>query len=146
MNKRAMERVLQWQNSDALPEGHSAALMEVGRRVLKGHVGAMDISSNVVMADNEYLVKQAEELQNQEERLKSEFPAATKAMDPEESSDSSSDGEPSGSGHDSEESGVIVDMDECMASGTQSPGEPNVEPDTADKTEDACIENSGDDM
>jgi hypothetical protein len=112
VNKAARNRVGEWQSLDALPEGHSIPLMEVGKRVLKGLVGAIDIPAPSVMADTEHLVEQAKELQNEEERLKSDFPAATKIMDPDENESTSSEGVGE-NGHESESSGVLVEKDEC---------------------------------
>jgi hypothetical protein len=107
--------------------------MEVGRRVLKGHVGAMNIPAPVIMANTEHLVKQAEELRNQEERLKNEFPAATKAMDPEDESNSLVTIGVGENGHESEESGVIVDREECLCA----------QQNKADKSQETCVGSNG---
>jgi hypothetical protein len=132
-NTKAAERVAVWQTCDGIPDGHSAALMDVGRRVLKGHVGVIDVPSPVVVANTEQLMKQAEELQNQEQRLKTEFPAATRAMDPEDESGSLSDGVHE-NGHESEESGIIVEMEECLNGRARARGDFAVKPDTLQDT------------
>ena len=62
-----------------------------------------------VISDTENLIKQARELQNEEEHLKSDFPAETKIMDPEDEA-SSTDND--GNGYGSESSGVIVEKEE----------------------------------
>ena len=51
---------------------------------MKGLGGAVNIPTSVVMADSEHLVKQAKELQYEEERLRSDFPAAAKVMEPDD--------------------------------------------------------------
>jgi hypothetical protein len=128
-NQKTAQRVAGWQAGESIPVGHSASLMEVGRRILKGHVGAMNIPVPVVMVNTEHLVKQAEELKNQEERLKNEFPAATKAMDPEDESNSLVNIGVAENGHESEESGVVVDREEYMYA----------EPNKTDKSQETCV-------
>jgi hypothetical protein len=113
INKITSERVAGWQSLDSLPEGHSIPLMEVGKRILKGHVETIEVPAALVVADTEHLVKQAKELQNEEERLKSNFPAATKIMDPEDETNSTDNEGSAGNGHESESSGVLVEKDEC---------------------------------
>ena len=106
----AEERVAEWQIIETLPDGHSIPVLEIGKRVLTGLVGSIEVpAQSPVISDTENLVKQAKELQNEEERLKSDFPAAIKVMDPEEET-SSTDNE--GNGHESESSGVIIEKEE----------------------------------
>jgi hypothetical protein len=110
VNKLARERVAEWQTIDTLPDGHSIPVLEIGKRVLTGFVGSIEVPAEPsVISDTENLIKQAKELQNEEERLKSDFPAATKIMDPEDEA-SSTDNEGNGDG--SESSGVIVEKED----------------------------------
>jgi hypothetical protein len=123
VNKLVGERVAEWQTIDTLPDGHSIPVLEIGKRVLTGFVGSIEVPAEASgISDMENLIKQAKELQNEEERLKSDFPAATKIMDPEDEA-SSTDNE--GNGHGSESSGVIVEKeasptpkDEMLVQGT----------------------------
>jgi hypothetical protein len=116
VNKKASERVKEWQDSDILPDSHSPHLMQVGRQILNGgRVDYRTIGVPAPVMTSEHLVKQAEELKTQEDRLRAEFPAATKAMDPNDEANSM------GSGcsvpvnqHGSEESVVLVDKSECL--------------------------------
>ena len=112
MNKATSDRVAHWQSLESLPEGHSIPLMEIGKRVLKGLVEAIEIPTSSAMADTEDLVEQAKELQAEEERLKSDFPAATKVLDDESGSTSSE--AMSKNGHESESSGVLVEKEDCI--------------------------------
>jgi hypothetical protein len=122
VNQQAAERVEEWQTLDSLPNGHSVSLLDVGKRVLKGHVGAIDLPISPAMADTEHLVEQAKELQSEEERLKSDFPAATKVMDPTDESESTHSGSGPENGHESESSGVLVEKPDCEESmNTSSP-------------------------
>src|ERR1700737_2280758 len=108
--------------------------MENGRGLLKGHLGVLDVPRPVVVANTEQLMKQAEELQNQEQRLKTEFPAATRAMAPEDKSGSLSNGVRE-TGRESEESGIIVEMEECMNGRARARGgDFAVKPDTHQTT------------
>ena len=112
MNKLAGERIAEWQTIDTFPDGHSIPVLEIGKRVLTGFVGSIEVpAESSGISDTENLIKQAKELQNEEERLKSDFPAATKIMDPEDET-SSTDNE--GNGHGSESSGVIVEKEESL--------------------------------
>jgi hypothetical protein len=122
VNQQAAERVEEWQTLDSLPKGHSVSLMEIGKRVLKGHVGAIALPISPAMTDTKHLVEQAKELQSEEERLKSDFPAATKMMDPTDESESTHSGSGPENGHESESSGVLVEKPDCEESmNTSSP-------------------------
>jgi len=108
--------VVEWQKVEGLPEGHSAPLYETGKRVLKGHVGVLGVLPHVTVADTEHLLTQAKELQKEEDRLKTEFPSATKVMDSVDDGEStSSEGKAPhshGTGDESESSGVLVDKED----------------------------------
>jgi hypothetical protein len=94
-------------------------LYETGKRVLKGHVGVIDVTSPITVADTDHLLLQAKELQKEEERLKTTFPSATKVMDPDDCQSTSSDGKTThshGTGDESESSGVLVDKDDFASS------------------------------
>src|SRR5579859_7361773 len=120
VNRGAAIRVAEWQIIAGLPEGHSSSLIDIGKRVLKGHVGVIDVAPMVTVADTENLVIQAKELQREEDRLKTTFPTATKVMDPDDSRSTNSEGKASsnsrGTGGESESSGVLVDKDDFGAS------------------------------
>jgi hypothetical protein len=109
----ATDRVAEWQSLDSLPEGHSTSVIEIGKRVLQGLIGVIDAPASLKIIDTEYLVRQAKELENDVERLKSDFPAATKVMDPDDESGSTDNEGTGGNGHESESSGVLVEKDEC---------------------------------
>ena len=96
-------------------------MLEIGKRVLTGLVGSIEVlAQSSVMSDTENLVKQAKELENEEERLKSDFPAATKVMHPEDET-SSTDND--GNSHESESSGIIVEKEEILTAKTDMPGD-----------------------
>jgi hypothetical protein len=140
VNQQAAERVEEWQTLDSLPNGHSVSLMEIGKRVLKGHVGAIHLPISPAMADTEHLVEQAKELQSEEERLKSDFPAATKVMDPTNESESTHSGSGPENGHESESSGVLVEKPDCEESmNTSSPVDLTGTVKTPEKTQPASV-------
>lgn len=96
-------------------------MLEIGKRVLTGLVGSIEVpAQSSVISDTENLVKQAKELENEEERLKSDFPAATKVMDPEDET-SSTDND--GNSHESESSGIIVEKEEIPTAKTEMPAD-----------------------
>jgi hypothetical protein len=111
----AADRVAEWQSLDSLPKGHSITVMEVGKRVLQGLIGAIDVPAPLEITDTEHLVQQAKQLQNEEERLKSDFPAATKVLDPDDGSGATDNGGIGENGHESETSGHLVKKEECAA-------------------------------
>ena len=113
VNKVATDRVAEWQSLGSIPEGHSTAVMGVGKRVLQGLIGTIDVLAPLEIADTEHLVQQAKELQNEEERLKSEFPAATKVMDLDDESGSTNNEGIAGNGRENESSDVLAEKVEC---------------------------------
>jgi hypothetical protein len=121
VNQQTAERVEEWQSLDSLPEGHNANLIEIGQRILKGHVGVLDIPvAPPIIKDTLHLLKEAKELENEEQRLKIEFPAATRIIDPvPESTPVQPIEAVLGNGHESEESeksessGVLVEQHDC---------------------------------
>lgn len=51
VNKATSERVDGWQSLGFLPKGHSISLMHIGKRVLKGLVGAINAPTPIVTAN-----------------------------------------------------------------------------------------------
>jgi len=142
----AEERVAEWQTIETLPDGHSIPVLEIGKRVLTGLVGSIEApAQSCTVSDTENLVKQAKELENEEERLKSDFPAATKVMEPEDET-LSTDNE--GNGHESESSGVIIEKEEIPTTkpeiSSQTPEKPR---EMSRSSKDCCKDEkpSGDD-
>ena len=122
VNRTALERVTAWQLLDSIPVGHSISLMDVGKSVLKGIIGAIDNPGPIVIADTEHLVQQVQELQNEERRLRSDFPAAAKVMEPDGDESGSTDNEGNGENeHESESSGILVEKHECSSPGSDRP-------------------------
>jgi len=119
VNKTAAERVAKWQALDSIPKDHSMSLMKIGKRILKGLVTPITIpQSEPEVTETAELAKKVKELQIEEQRLKIEFPAATRAMEPEKqgSEASSAHASADGTGENaewSESSGVLVESDNC---------------------------------
>lgn len=113
VNKVASDRVAEWQSLDSLPEGHSITVMKVGKQVLQGRIGAIDVPAPVEITDTEHFLQQAKQLQNEEERLKSDFPTATKVLDPDGGSGSTDNGGIMENGHEGESSSLLVEKEEC---------------------------------
>jgi hypothetical protein len=125
VNKTTTERVAKWQILDTIPEGHSMTLMDIGKRVLKGLVGAVDIPTPLVIEDTEHLVQLAKELQSKEARLRSDFPAATKVMEHDDESRPINNEGIVENGHESESSGVLIEKEESGTPGSDGPsGDP----------------------
>ncbi len=120
IDREAGTRVAEWQTQEGLPEGHSSSLYDIGKRILKGHVGIIETPLTVTVADTEHLVTQAKELQIEEERLKTAFPTATKAMDPDDGQSSASEGNDEhcleNDDKRSESSGVLVSKEDFNGS------------------------------
>ena len=118
IDRQAAARVAEWQKMEEPPEGHSISLIDIGKRILKGHVGVLEVTPAVKVADTEHLLIQAKELQKEEDRLKTTFPTATKVLDPGDDKSIESEGKKSSQGttDESESSGVLVDNDELGAS------------------------------
>lgn len=120
IDKEAAARVAEWQTQEGLPEGHSTSLYDIGKRILEGHAGIIETPSTVTVADTEHLVIQAKELQKEEERLKTAFPTATKAMDPDDGQSSASEGNDEHSQENddkrSESSGVLISKEDFNGS------------------------------
>ena len=119
IDNQAAARVAGWQTQEGLPEGHSTALYDIGKRIVKGHVGIIETPLTVTVADTEHLVTQAKELQKEEERLKTAFPTATKVMDPDDGHSSASEGNDNHCLEDddkSESSGVLVSKEDFNGS------------------------------
>ena len=77
-----------------------------------GLFGSIELATqSSVTSDTESFIKQAKELENEEERLKSNFPAAMKVMEPGDET-SSTDNE--GNGHENESSGVVVEIENVL--------------------------------
>ena len=118
-NKETVERVMRWQTLDTVPEGHSIPLLEIGQRILEGEIKLKKIpETEHVPVETSKLVKQAQELAQKEEKLRSEFPAAAKVLEPiperETESEQSRPSSETGNGHDTEDSGVLVEKDQCL--------------------------------
>ena len=119
VNKTAAERVAKWQALDSIPKDHSMSLMKIGKRILKGLVTPITVpQSEPGMTETAELAKKVKELQIEEQRLKIEFPAATRAMEPEKQGSETSSAHTStdGAGQNaewSESSGVLVESDDC---------------------------------
>jgi len=94
--------------------------MEIGKRIIKGHVGVIDVPAADIAKDTEELLKQVHELQRREDKLKADFPTATKHVENESSSED--DGGAS-HGYESESSGVIVELEDCMTPEAKMPTE-----------------------
>lgn len=91
--------------------------MDIGKRVLEGYTEVKETTAPQVPANTSELLEQAKELAQQEAKLKSNFPAATKVLDPEfeaPSGNSSSIVSVAENGHESESSGVLVEKEECV--------------------------------
>jgi hypothetical protein len=90
--------------------------MDVGKRVLKGFVG-IEEPIPTVTADTEKLIKQAKELQTEEERLKSSFPAATKMMEANDGTRCKDKEECPENGDESKIGNMLVEKEEHVTSG-----------------------------
>lgn len=123
VNQQAAKRVQGWQSLDSLPESHNANLVEIGKRIVKGHVGVLDSAvAAPIIKDTGHLLKEVKALENEEQRLKNEFPAAIKIIGPSvddpaaESPPRQSTEEVHENGHESEKSessGVLVEQHDC---------------------------------
>src|SRR5271156_137397 len=132
VNKATAERVAKWQALDSIPEDHSMSLMKIGKRILKGLVTEINIPPTPGMTETAELANKVKELQIEEQRLKTHFPAATKAMEPEkpESDTSSAPASADGTGENgewSESSGVLVESDDCTPPKEQQTVAPEAE-------------------
>ena len=89
-------------------------MIEIGKRVLQGLIGTIDVLAPLEISDTEHLLRLARELQNEEERLISNFPAATKVVDPDDECRSTDNEGIAEDGCESESSDILVKKDECM--------------------------------
>jgi len=114
VNKGATERAQKWQNMDSIPEDHSMSVMKIGKRILKDKLKTpINLPPTPENTETKDLVKQVNELRKEEERLKTDFPEATKAMEPERLGSSTSSGEILESR--SQSSGILVEPDDCTS-------------------------------
>jgi len=119
VNKLAADRVAEWQSLETLPDDHSVSLMDIGMRILLRH-DESQIRAPLVITNTEDLVKQVQELRDEEEKLEAYYAAANNIMEADDEAISSTDNEgTAGNGNESEGSCILVENEEWTTSGNE---------------------------
>ena len=91
--------------------------MDIGKRVLEGYAEVRQAVALQVPPNTSELLEQVKELAQQEAKLKSHFPAATKVLNPESEAPAGNSSSIVGvaeNGNESESSGVLVEKEKCV--------------------------------